>query len=69
MRVIGVVCSSNREVKNKPQDAATFIKTISEMTVNMTNNRNKLNYVPGEYQENTAEPIDFIRFMEDPAYA
>lgn len=69
MRVIGVVCSSNREVKNKPQDAATFIKTISEMTVNMANNRNKLNYVPGEYQENTAEPIDFIRFMEDPIYA
>lgn len=69
MRVIGVVCSSNREVKNKPQESATFIKTISEMTVNMQNNRNKLNYIPGEYKENTAEPIDFIRFMEDPVYA
>ncbi len=69
MRVIGVVCSSNRDVKNKPQEAAAFIKAISEMTVNMQNNRNKLNYTPGEYKENDAEPIDFVRFMVDPTYA
>lgn len=70
MRVIGVICSSNKALKTKQEEALNFQKTIEECIIN------RIEIIKSRYPENKKlqdlktdkYKIDFIQFMLDPEY-